>query len=192
MLPGAVTDATGSRLKSRVVPGTVPMTVPDVLLLSFVGLAALRGLWRGFFREAFGLLALLGGLAAAVWLTPPVEVFIERSVRLPPPIPAGAAFVGIFVTVHTALNGLGAVAEWIRGGSARAWLHAFSGACLGAAKGAVILAFLLLFLHLFPVLPKLDARLGQSIVAQRLMAAAARAVRTGWTAGVAPNAGEGA
>jgi len=165
------------------------MTAPDVLLVCFVALAALRGFWRGFFREAFGLLALVGGLAAAVWLTPSGEAFIRDSFRLPPPIPAGAAFVGIFVVVHTALNALGAVAAWLRGTAGRWWIHGLGGAVLGVGKGAVLLAFVLLFLHLFPILPKFDARLGQSLVAQRLIAIAAWAARTGWTAGAAPDAG---
>lgn len=167
------------------------MTAPDVLLLCFVALAALRGFWRGFFREAFGLLGLVGGLATAVWLTPWVEASIDRLFRLPPPIPAGVAFVGIFVCVHTAMSALGAVADWLRGVGGRRWLQGLGGACLGAGKGAVLVAFVVLFLHLFPVLPGLDTRLRESTVAQHLMSAAAKAVRTGWAVGVAPETGGG-
>lgn len=165
------------------------MNGPDVLLLCLLALAALRGFWRGFFREAFGLLALIGGLAAAVWLTPWGETFIRNSFRLPPPLPAGVAFVGTFVVVHTGLNALGALADWLRGAAAHRWLDGLGGAVLAAGKGGILLAVLLLFFHLFPVLPKLDARLSQSVVAQRLMTVAARAVRTGWASGVAPDAG---
>lgn len=165
------------------------MSGPDVLFLCLVGLAALRGFWRGFFREAFGLLALIGGLAAAVWFTPSGEAFIRNSFRLPPPIPAGVAFVGTFVVVHTLLNALGAFAAWLRGASAHRWLDGLGGAVVGAGKGGVLLAFILLFFHLFPVLPKIDARLDQSVVAQHLMAVAVRAVRAGWAGDASPDAG---
>ena len=38
------------------------------MLLVFVGALAVKGVIRGFFREAFGLGALVAGVAASVWL----------------------------------------------------------------------------------------------------------------------------
>lgn len=159
------------------------MATPDVALVAFVVLAAIRGSWRGFYREAFGLLALVGGLGIAALAAPWVETVIRDAVRLPPPLPAAMAFVGVFVAAHTVFHAAGALGEWLRSPTGSRWASALGGGLLGAGKGAVLLAFVLLFLHLFPIVPRVDAYLAESPLARQLVGAAARFIEVSGTGG---------
>src|SRR5437867_2011572 len=97
----------------------------DLALLLVLGLAALRGWWRGFFRESFGILALVGGIMAAFRFTPNgVQMLKSVTVSAAPlAVQAGAAFVLIFFAVYTTANLCGWVFERLFGGSA---LHVVS------------------------------------------------------------------
>jgi membrane protein required for colicin V production len=146
-----------------------------VLLLFF----AVRGYWRGFFRESFGFIALVAGIIAALRFTAPAEVLLQGSLPLPPPVPAAVAFVAIFVLVHTLVNLIGAVLDWTAGGSVLRRINGLLGAAFGVGKGAAVLAFLLLFLHLFPLDNRLDEYVSQSSLGPPLTTAASNAIRLG-------------
>jgi len=146
-----------------------------ILLLFF----ALRGYWRGFFRESFGFAALIVGIAAALRFTPIGEEAILQYVRLPPPMPTGIAFVGIFVVVHTLVNFIGVLLDWAAAASVLRYANGIGGAIFGAAKGALIVAFLLLLLHLFPLAAQLDTRVMHSVVGRQLVSAASGLIRVG-------------
>lgn len=155
------------------------MNSVDLALAALLLLCALRGYWRGFFRESFGLLALVGGVVAATELSAAGVVLLHEYVQLPPVFETGAVFVAIFVVVHTAINLLGVLLDRLAGALFLRGITRLTGAVLGAAKGAAVLAFVLLFLHLFPVVPKLDVEIMNSSVAPPLMTAATRVIRLG-------------
>jgi membrane protein required for colicin V production len=151
----------------------------DVVLVVVLAGCALRGWWRGFFRECFGLLGLIVGVAAALRLTAGGEAALQSHLRLPAPAGTGVAFVGIFVVASGTLNVVGVLLSRVVQTGALGAMNGVGGALLGAGKGAVILAFLLLFLHLFPIVSSLDQRVMGSSIARPLVRVASNAIRIG-------------
>jgi uncharacterized membrane protein required for colicin V production len=155
------------------------MNSVDLALALLLLLCALRGYWRGIFREGFGLIALAAGVVTAALLTPLATVTAHEYLHLPPWFETGMIFVGIFVLVHTVVNLSGVVFDRLARGLPFRVLSRMAGAALGVLKGAAVLAFVLLFFHLSPVLPKLDAEIMSSAVGRPLVNAAGDIVRLG-------------
>ena len=155
------------------------MNVVDAVLIVILAAFALRGYWRGFFREAFGVLALVAGVAAAVQWSAAAAVLVEEHIPVPPIAYAGVAFVGIFVVVYSVVNVLGVVLHRLAGGSRWLSVARAGGVVLGLAKGGVVLAVVLLFLHLLPVVPEANVHLRGSKIARPLVTAASNVLRAG-------------
>ncbi|MFN8624718.1 MAG: CvpA family protein [Candidatus Binatia bacterium] len=149
----------------------------DLVLALLLLLWALRGYWRGFFRESFGLVALLGGLAAAIQFAAVGAAVLQQRFRVPAPVDAGVAFVAIFLVVHTLVNLVGVLLDRLAGALFLRGINRLAGAAFGAGKGAAILGLLLLFVHLFPIVPELDAQIMSSAIGRPLVTAAGGAVR---------------
>ena len=148
------------------------MNAVDIVLIVVFTACAIRGYWRGFFRELFGLLGLVaGGLAAIVYTTEATE-FLEGYTTLAPPILTGLAFGGIFIIVHTGVNLLGllfdrlAKAIYLRG------INRLAGAAFATTKGAAVMAVLLFGVHLSQVVPALDEQIMSSTIGRPLVLAA--------------------
>ncbi len=155
------------------------MNVVDVALVVVLTGCALRGWWRGFFRECCGLAALVFGVVAALRFAAGGAAALEPYVRLPAPVGLGVAFVGIFVVVHGLFNVAGVLFGRVMHTTAPGAINAAGGAAFGVAKGAVVLGFVLLFLHLFPIVSALDPQLMSSSIGRPLVAAASNAIRIG-------------
>lgn len=151
----------------------------DVALVVVLAACALRGWWRGFFRECFALLALIVGVATALRFTAGGEAALQIHLRLPAPVGAGVAFVAIFVVVHGLINVVGVLLTRLTHTATLSVINGIGGAALGAGKGAVVLAFLLLFLHLFPLVSTLDPHVMGSAIGRSLVGAASNAIRVG-------------
>lgn len=160
----------------------------DLALLVVLALCAVRGYWRGFFREVFGILGLVGGIAAAVEFATPAAGVLQQHLKLPTPLDLGIAFVVIFAVVHVGVNVIGALLDRLAGALFLRSVSRLAGAAVAAAKGAVVLAFVLLFLHLFPVFPALDQPIMNSAIGRPLVAAASTVVRMGAQPSGAPEA----
>lgn len=162
----------------------------DLALVCALTLAALRGWWRGFFRESFGVLALIGGVAAAFRLTPCGVLLIQdlTAAAAPLPVQAGVSFVLIFFAVYGVVSLCGFVFERLFGASMGHFVSCAAGGLLGAVKGAAVLALFLLFVHLFPLAPNLDARIMTSSVGRSLVNAAGNVIRTGLLSADTPKA----
>jgi uncharacterized membrane protein required for colicin V production len=155
------------------------MNVVDVALVVVLIGCALRGWWRGFFRECCGLMALIVGVAAALRFTAGGETVLEPHLRLPAPVGAGVVFVSIFVVVHGLINVVGVLLGRLLRPTALGVIDAIGGAAFAALKGAVVLAFLLLFVHLFPIVSALDPQVMGSSIGRPLVAVASNAIRIG-------------
>jgi membrane protein required for colicin V production len=145
------------------------MNAIDIALIVILLLCAVRGYWRGFLRELFGLLGLALGAAAALRFTAEGAKMIEPyAASLPPPVLTGTAFVVIFVVVHTAVILVGllfdrlAKAVFLRG------INRMAGAVFAAGKGAVVMALLLFALHLFQI-AELDEQIMSSTIGRPLV-----------------------
>lgn len=161
----------------------------DVALVVLLLLCALRGSWRGIFRESFGFAALIVGLLAALrgadagatWLSS--HAWAEE---LNGPALIGAAFVAIFLVVSALVNLLGVATDQFLGRGVLQLPSRIGGALFALGKGAAVLAFLLLFLQLFPVMPAVEQQISASRLAQPLLTAAGSALR-GWREGSVEN-----
>ncbi len=162
----------------------------DLALGILLSVCALRGYWRGFFRETFGLLALIGGVAAAVECAPLGAPMLQQYVRLPAAVDAGLAFVAIFVIVHTGINLVGVLLDRLTGALFLRGLNRLGGAVLGAGKGAAVLGLVLLFLHLFPVVPELDGQIMSSTIGRPLVSAAGNVIRLSLQSAARPDASD--
>jgi len=154
----------------------------DVGLVVVLAGCALRGWWRGFFRESFGVVALVVGVAAALRFTATGEVALQPHLRLPSPVGAGVAFVATFVAVHGVINVVGVLVSRLMDTAALGVLNGIGGALLGVTKGTLVLAFLLLFLHLFPLVSGFDPQVMGSSIARPLISVAGNAIRVGTSA----------
>jgi membrane protein required for colicin V production len=109
----------------------------DVVLAVVLALFALRGFFRGFSREIFALIGLVGGVAVAAAYYP------DGALMLPPEVPEIArpalAFVGIFLAVALAAKLVGLVVQRLLGLVLLSPLDRLGGIVFGAAKGAALI-----------------------------------------------------
>ena len=116
------------------------MNALDFAVLGLVLLLAVRGYFRGFFRELFGLAAWVGAGLAAYLLGPGYGPFVSQRFQLPIAIGEALAAIGLFVAVYLTCQ----VAGWILSRIARLLFlgpvdHA-GGLVVGAAKAVAIAA----------------------------------------------------
>lgn len=108
----------------------------DVVLAVVLALFALRGFWRGFAREIFALIGLVGGVAVAGAYYP------DAALMLPPEVPdiarPAVAFLGIFVVVALAAKLAGLLVQRLFGLVMLSPLDRLGGVVFGAAKGAAL------------------------------------------------------
>lgn len=123
------------------------MNQVDALLLVLLVPFVLRGYWRGFCREGFGLAGLIGGaLMAAASGNQLAGVLIARGI-VPGAAAVPVAWVAIFVGTVVAAALLGRLAERLARVLFLGGVSRVGGALLGCAKGAALLAFALLFVE---------------------------------------------
>jgi uncharacterized membrane protein required for colicin V production len=167
------------------------MNAIDIGLVVVLLLCALRGSWRGLFREVFGFVALVGGLLSALrfagdgaaWLGT-----VAPAADLNPTAVLGAAFVGVFLVVSTIVNLVGLAMDQVFGRGPLRIPSRVAGALFAVAKGAAVAACTLLFLQLFPVVKGLDRTILDSRLARPLVSAAETTLRSEWHGGAAPGA----
>jgi membrane protein required for colicin V production len=109
----------------------------DVGLAVILALFALRGFQRGFSRELFALIGLIGGVAIAG------AHYADAAVMLPPEVPdivrPAVAFAGIFLGVALAAKLAGMLLHRLLGLTLLSPLDRIAGIFFGAAKGAAII-----------------------------------------------------
>jgi len=114
----------------------------DVAVLGLIFLLGVRGWFRGFFRELFGLAAWLGGGVGAHVLGPTFAPFASEHTGLPIALGQVIAFLGVFLAIYVVCRILGfllaraAYALFLRP------LDRTAGLVLGATKGLAIGALL--------------------------------------------------
>jgi uncharacterized membrane protein required for colicin V production len=155
----------------------------DVALVVLLLLCAVRGFWRGVFRESFGFLGLIAGLAAALRFAEVASTALSEAIpgwgALPEAARLGIAFVATFIVVQTFFTLFGYLLDRTLGSLAMRRISHAAGALFAIAKGGAVLAFVLLFLHLFPVVPGLDEPIMESRLGRPLVSAASSVIRAG-------------
>ena len=108
----------------------------DVVLAVLLALFALRGFQRGFTREIFALIGLVGGVAVAGAL------YADAALQLPPEVPEIArpamAFLALFFGVALAAKLVGMLVHRVLGLVLLSPLDRLGGIVFGVAKGAAV------------------------------------------------------
>ncbi len=155
------------------------MNTVDVVVGAFVAIAGLRGFWRGFVRELFGLLALGAGILAAVHWSNLAAALIGDALPAPEVVRDGVAFVGVFLVTHVIVNLTGLLLDRLVSALLLGGVNRVVGVVFGAAKALTVAAVVLLFVHLFPPLSVIDEQIMSSSVALAKLAAGLKE-QTAW------------
>jgi membrane protein required for colicin V production len=140
----------------------------DLVLAIVLALFALRGFWRGFSREFFGFIGLIGGLAVAA------ATYAVAATHLPDAVPERTrpiiAFAAVFFAVDLAANIVGAILHRVLGLVFLSPVNRLAGGVFGAIKGAALAAIGLLLMLAYAPSSALEAEVGRSVVARPLLA----------------------
>ena len=122
------------------------MTVVDFIIVIFCLFLALQGIWKGFLREFFGLLALFTGLAAATNFFSVVSkhlesVFSEGLVR------DAVGYGAVFFLVWLAIKIMGWMLDKSMGEAETKFYSRLAGGVFGLAKGLLIVSVVVLLVE---------------------------------------------
>ncbi len=120
----------------------------DFFIIAIIGLAAVRGLFRGFVKEVFSLLGIAGGIYFGLKYNAVVIDYLRFLKN--PSLMKAVAFVIVFIVIYVLITLLGvAVAKLFRA-LLLSFVDRILGAVFGAAEGVFIVAAILYLFSLFP------------------------------------------
>ena len=126
------------------------MSTVDWVLLGFIGLSLVVGLWRGFIKEVFSLAVWAIAFIVAFLFSGAVAVLLEPYVTVPS-ARQGMAFLAIFIVVLIA----GGLVTWLVGKlvekTGLSGTDRLLGAIFGAARGLLLVLALILAAGFTPV-----------------------------------------
>jgi membrane protein required for colicin V production len=151
----------------------------DFALLALLAVCAIRGYWRGLFRESMGLVGLVLGAVAATTFWQPAAAGLHRLVSLRPFVEQLVAvclvFAGVNLLVHLGAMTLDRIARLLFLGS----VTRLAGAVVGVGKGAVVLAVVLFLLRAYAPVPAVTEAIGTSSLGEPLAQVAESVLRRG-------------
>ena len=145
------------------------MSILDLILIFLLFLFAIRGFFKGLFRETFSLLGLFTGFLVAVQFYEPASTLWQGYWKVSPIIPKAIIFIALFFTVYFAFNMTGRFLHRSAKVIFLTGLNRIGGILLGAGKGAAILALILFLMDSSPVISKqMRQRVDDSVLASPL------------------------
>lgn len=156
------------------------MNIIDPILLVLLSFFALRGYFKGLFRESFSLLGLFIGFMAAVRYDEPAAALLADTWKFPFVVLRALSFVGLFFIVYFTFS----LAGWLLHRSAKflflQTINRVGGIVLGTGKGAAILALIIFFLNSSSFMPQNTRhKINESYLAHPLHQFAQELVRIG-------------
>ena len=128
----------------------ISMNQLDVIILICVGFFIVKGLFRGFFDEVFGLLGLLVALILATKFTSDLAILVNKILHISGTMATLLGFILIFFGVVVAFQLVVHIFQKIFQYSMLSWLEKLAGGVVGLFKGATIVSLILIFLSLLP------------------------------------------
>ncbi len=145
------------------------MNTLDVAVLGLIFLLGVRGWYRGFFRELFGLAAWLGGGVGAHLFGPAFAPLASERTGLPIALGQVIAFLGVFLAIYIGCR----VAGFVLARAAEALflrpLDRAGGFVFGAAKGLAIGAIVCMIVTSRRGLPTMTEQVNESPALQALV-----------------------
>jgi len=130
-----------------------PVNIVDLILLVLLSLFALRGYFKGLFRETFSLLGLFAGFLVAARYDEPAAAFFAAAWKVSSIVLRAGAFAALFFVTYFSLNLVG----WMLHRSASflflQGINRIGGVVVGMGKGVGLTALALFFLTSAPLVP---------------------------------------
>lgn len=120
------------------------MSGADYLIIAILACSMLLGMFRGFVREAIGVIAWLGGLWLAWRYAPLVEPLLGGALADPPLSTWAARVIILIATVIAGWLVAGAVSYLLRHSALSVMVDRLLGLLFGLVRGAVVLAAILM------------------------------------------------
>lgn len=143
------------------------MNLIDVVLAIVFALFAARGFWRGFSREFFGFIGLIGGFVVAATVYVAAVPYVAEAV--PESLRPVVAFAALFFAIDLGANVLGVVVHRLLGVLFLSPLNRLAGALFGVGKGAAVAAIALVLVRAYAPVPALKSQLERSALAGPLL-----------------------
>ncbi len=139
------------------------MNTVDLILIAALSLFALRGYFKGLFREIFSLVGLVAGFLLAARYDERLAAWLAESWKTSFIFLRAASFVAIFFLVSLAFNLIGWLLHRSAGVLFLQGINRIGGVLVGAGKGAALIGLAVLFLVSTPLMPRrAQATLGHS------------------------------
>jgi membrane protein required for colicin V production len=139
----------------------------DVVLAIVFALFAARGFWRGFSREFFGFVGLIGGFVVAATTYAAAVPYVAQAV--PESLRSVVAFVALFFAVDLGANVLGVIVHRLLGVLFLSPLNRVAGALFGVGKGAAMVTIVLVLVRAYTPVPTLQNEIERSALAGPLL-----------------------
>ncbi len=140
----------------------------DVVLAVVLAFFALRGFQRGFSREIFALIGLVGGVAAAG------TMYADAAMALPPEVPdfvrPAAAFLAIFLGVALGAKLAGLLVHHVFGLTLLSPLDRAAGILFGVAKGLAVITLGVIVVRALTPPNALEKLCAESVVMRPILA----------------------
>jgi membrane protein required for colicin V production len=151
----------------------------DLLLVSLFALCAVRGYFRGLFREIMGLAGFAMGAVAAVVFSTRAAIELQRYADLGLAASEVSAAVLIFVIVNLLTHVVAAMLDRLARMMFLTGVTRLAGAFVGLSKGAVLVGFLLFLVRSLAPLPTVVQAIDHSRIGAPLADAAGNVFRAG-------------
>ena len=127
------------------------MSAIDIIILTFLSVFTIIGVWKGFFREIFGFLGVIFGALFAIVGFGPLSKLLHRMIpELPAFIWIFLSFIMIFVGFYLLSRFLASMLSKLSKAMLLGWLNRLLGGLVGFMKGAIFISLFLLLIGFLP------------------------------------------
>ncbi len=127
------------------------MSTFDLIFLLILGIFAVIGIGKGFFREVLGLVGVIAGVFFAIIGFGPLSRVLNSLIPgIPSPILVFLSFAGIFIGIYLLSRLLAGFLSKLSSLILLGWLNRLLGGVIGALKGTIFISLFLLLLGFFP------------------------------------------
>ena len=134
------------------------MNYLDIIIGIILILFAIGGLKNGIIREAFSLVAFLGGIYGAMKLSDMVGVWLSKMIDVSQEWMSVISFIIVFIALALLINWLGKMLANLIESLSLGFIDKIGGAVFGIAKGFLLVGVLILLLDFFGIKDVLDKK----------------------------------
>ena len=127
------------------------MNYLDIIIGIILIIFALGGLRNGVIREAFSLIAFIGGIYGAILLSDLVGTWLGKIINVSPEWMSVISFIIVFVGLALLINWLGGIIANLVENLSLGFIDKIGGIVFGIAKGFLLVGVMILLLDFFGI-----------------------------------------